>query len=227
MGRMNASKAFSNKNTRSPFSWLLATKPRYIGAFLAGTILFGQLIFITDLTLTSAVITVSWLISGLVGGNIALIVRHGTGTRQWSGVLIGGITCVFLSSFLLRGSMDQLDITTAAAIPTVILYGFCKIGCRIFGCCNGSKSFSEFSRGISLQTLEATGSFLLAVFLIGIQIIGAEPLIVLVVFLIAHGSGRFLSRLSRDQSLGRAILSIDSGWLFLIGVLLISTRNLI
>lgn len=193
-------------------------KKRYIGAFLAGALLLGQLSFQTGSFLVSVSLTVFWLIGGLLGGNLVIIIRRGSGARSWCGVLFGGATSVFLSALLMTGPDDLMGITAAMALPTAILYGFGKIGCRAYGCCGWSESPSGGQHRIPLQTLEAVGSFLLAAILIVIQVTGTAAVTLLAVFLAGHGTQRVLSQLGRSVPLGRAFTSIDSGCLVLCGV---------
>jgi hypothetical protein len=203
---------------------MMASRPRHLGALAAGAILFGQLFLHTGAGPSSALLAALWMIGGLFGGNAVIVARRGSGARCWCGVLAGGTVAVLLAALPLTGPRTLLETAGATALPTAVLYGFAKVGCRTFGCCGWSAPTPGAAHGVQLQTLEAAASFLLALILIGIQTTGAAPAAVLVAFLTVHGTTRIFSRFGRGQSPSRALLSIDSGWLVLSGLLLALLR---
>ena len=195
------------------------TTKRYFGAFWAAAILLGLLSFQTSSFLVSLNLTVFWLIGGFLGGNFMIIVQRGSGARSWCGVLFGSVFGVLLVGPLITGlEEDLMGIAATMTLPTAVLYGCGKIGCKAYGCCGWPEVPSNYQHRIQLQTLEAIASFFLAVVLITMLAMEATAVTLLAVFFIGHGMQRVLSKLGRSQPLGKAFIAIDSGFLLLCGV---------
>jgi len=188
--------------------------------FLAGSILFYQLLSCSGAWGISAILALLWLLGSTAGGSIEILIQKDSGSRRWCGVLTGGAALTLTGASLILGPANLAVIAAAMAIPTTVLYGFGKIGCSVFGCCGWSGPQSRTRRKIPLQIIEAAGSFLLGLILLGFQVAGAAPAAVVAVFFVGHGSTRIFSRLGRSPIPVRSLSAIDSGWLVLFGLVL-------